>query len=61
MVGLSVDGNFVRAKEPYRTGVYVSGQEGYHTFRIPSLIVTKKGTLLAFCEGRKTSRRDRGC
>ncbi|MBM4067604.1 MAG: exo-alpha-sialidase [Planctomycetes bacterium] len=40
--------------------VFVSGKEGYHTFRIPSLLVTPKGTLLAFCEGRKTSRSDHG-
>jgi sialidase-1 len=40
--------------------VYVSGQDGYHTYRIPSLIVTQKGTLLAFAEGRKTSRSDTG-
>ncbi|MHC4123850.1 MAG: sialidase family protein, partial [Planctomycetota bacterium] len=39
---------------------FVSGQDGYHTYRIPSLIVTKKGTLLAFCEGRKGSARDHG-
>ena len=40
--------------------VFVSGQEGYHTFRIPSLMVTAKGTTLAFCEGRKNSRSDTG-
>lgn len=40
--------------------VFQSGKEGYHTFRIPSLLVTPKGTLLAFCEGRKTSRADHG-
>ncbi|MCH8830850.1 MAG: exo-alpha-sialidase, partial [Planctomycetes bacterium] len=44
----------------HKTDVFVSGTEGYHTFRIPSVIVTKKGTLLAFCEGRKTSRADLG-
>jgi len=43
-----------------QTEVFVSGQEGYHTYRIPSLIVTKKGTLLAFAEGRKNSRSDTG-
>jgi len=40
--------------------VFVSGQGGYHTYRIPSVIVTKKGTVLAFCEGRKASRSDTG-
>jgi sialidase-1 len=40
--------------------VFVAGQEGYHTFRIPSLLVTAKGTLLAFAEGRKNGRADSG-
>lgn len=33
---------------------------GYHTYRIPSLIVTAKGSLLAFAEGRKNDTSDRG-
>lgn len=32
--------------------VFVSGEDGYHTFRIPVLLATKRGTLLAFAEGR---------
>jgi sialidase-1 len=40
--------------------LFVAGQDGYHTFRIPSLIVTTKGTLLAFAEGRKKGRGDAG-
>lgn len=32
--------------------VFVSGEDGYHTFRIPALLATKRGTLLAFAEGR---------
>jgi len=40
--------------------VFVSGRDGYHTYRIPAIVVTKKGTVLAFCEGRKTSRSDHG-
>jgi len=44
----------------FATDVFVAGREGYHTFRIPALLVTAKGTLLAFCEGRKTGRGDHG-
>ncbi|MDW8222401.1 MAG: sialidase family protein [Gemmatales bacterium] len=40
--------------------VFISGQEGYHTFRIPALLVTPRGTVLAFCEGRKHSLHDHG-
>ena len=40
--------------------IFVSGTEGYHTFRIPALITTQAGTLLAFCEGRKGGRGDSG-
>lgn len=45
---------------PDQTDLYVSGADGYDTYRIPSLLVTKKGTLLAFCEGRKSGRSDSG-
>ena len=40
--------------------VFVSGTGGYHTYRIPATIVTRDGTLLAFCEGRKANRSDSG-
>ena len=33
--------------------VFVGGREGFNTFRIPSVVVTKNGTVLAFAEGRK--------
>src|SRR5262249_44159803 len=49
-----------RAGEPEQAPLFVSGQDGYHTYRIPSLVVTAKGTLLAFCEGRKKSSTDSG-
>lgn len=40
--------------------VFIAETGGYHTYRIPSVIATQAGTLLAFCEGRKNSRSDAG-
>jgi len=42
-----------------QTDVFIAGQDGYHTYRIPSIIVTHKGTLLAFCEGRMSGAADK--
>ncbi|HOX58457.1 MAG TPA: sialidase family protein [Candidatus Paceibacterota bacterium] len=50
----------VEAAVPEQQEVFLAGQGGYHTYRIPALIVTKNNTLLAFCEGRKNSRSDTG-
>ncbi len=43
-----------------QSSVFTAGTGGYHTYRIPSLIASPKGTLLAFCEGRKSGRGDAG-
>ncbi len=37
----------------FRHDVFINGQNGYHTYRIPAMVVTNKGTVLVFCEGRK--------
>lgn len=42
------------------TDIFASGVGDYHTYRIPAIVATKKGTLLAFCEGRKSGRGDAG-
>ena len=43
-----------------QAAVYISGEGGYDTYRIPALVVTNEGTLLAFSEGRRLSRSDTG-
>ena len=42
------------------TAPFKSGLKGYTAFRTPTLIVTKKGTVLAFCQGRVDSHADEG-
>jgi sialidase-1 len=42
------------------TEVFVAGEGSYHTYRIPSAIVTPKGTVLAFAEGRRSGAGDAG-
>src|ERR1051325_9416204 len=43
-----------------QTDVWVSGQDGYHTYRIPAIVRAKNGDLVAFCEGRKNGAGDAG-
>src|SRR5690606_25376965 len=49
-------GNF----QPKVQALWKQGEGDYHTYRIPSLIKTTQGTLLAFCEARKKSASDAG-
>src|SRR5258708_38822387 len=48
------------AAVPPQIDVFRAGEGGYHTYRIPALIRSPKGTLLAFCEGRRNSASDTG-
>ncbi|MBI4606777.1 MAG: exo-alpha-sialidase [Planctomycetes bacterium] len=50
----------LRGSELEQADVFVSGRDGYHTFRIPAVLLTPGGTLLAFCEGRKKGTSDTG-
>lgn len=41
--------------EPSQSDIFLNGEHGYRKVRIPALIVTLHGTLLAFCEGRQSA------
>jgi len=45
---------------PEQTDLFIGGEGGYASYRIPALITTTKGTVLAFIEGRKASAADHG-
>ncbi len=41
-----------------KTDLLTAGQSGYETFRIPGVVVTGKGSVLAYCEARRGSKSD---
>ena len=58
---VSLTGTALRAQGLFeQTELFVGGQDDYNTYRIPSLICTKSGTVLAFTEGRKEFGQDGG-
>ena len=40
--------------------LWFSGEGHYHTYRIPALVSTATGRVLAFCQGRRDGRSDTG-
>ena len=40
--------------------VFAANTEGIRTYRIPGMVVTTKGTVLAYCEARKNNSSDWG-
>lgn len=48
------------AAEPFleKADLYEAGAEGYALYRIPGLVVTARGTVLAYCEARRTGKSD---
>ncbi|MCE9608479.1 MAG: glycoside hydrolase [Planctomycetia bacterium] len=60
VLGWSMVMSVATAQSLEKVDVFVGGENGYFAYRIPSLITTKVGTLLAFCEGRKASLSDDG-
>ena len=50
------------AAEPFldKVDLFEAGKDGYALYRIPGIVVTKKGTVLAYCEARKNAGGDWG-
>ena len=48
------------AADVSQVALFTSGQDGFHTYRIPALAVTSSGAVLAFCEGRRKGQGDAG-
>jgi arylsulfatase A-like enzyme len=40
--------------------LFRQGSDGVHTYRIPGVVVTARGTVLVYCEARRLSAADRG-
>ncbi|MBD3353723.1 MAG: hypothetical protein GF364_19720 [Candidatus Lokiarchaeota archaeon] len=45
---------------PFKTTIYKQGDFGYNTFKIPTMITAKNGTILAFAEARVENQEDWG-
>jgi sialidase-1 len=59
LIALLLGAVAIHAQE-HRVPVFVSGTEGYRSFRIPALVACPNGQLLAFCEGRVNGGADYG-
>lgn len=60
LVSLEVFAQRVSTEKSPTSIVFQSGEQGYHTFRIPAIIKISDGSLLAFCEGRANGSGDFG-
>ena len=62
LVGLLFSVQRVFAAEGFlvKTNLFEAGKEGYALYRIPGVVVTNNGTVLAYCEARKKAGGDWG-
>ena len=49
----SIENSQENSENVFKKTLWEKGSGKYNNYRIPSLVVTKKGTVLAFAEGRE--------
>jgi hypothetical protein len=54
--GASAPNEAFAVSEPEFSDVFLAGKDGYKSIRIPSVVVTSSGTVLAFAEGTRAIR-----
>lgn len=58
--GCFATGTAAEPATPTKIDLFESGLDGYGLYRIPGIVVTSKGTVLAYCEARKHEKSDWG-
>lgn len=53
LLSLASGAEEAKLRPPAQTDVFVARADGVHTYRIPAMLVSPKGSLLVFCEARK--------
>jgi sialidase-1 len=59
-IGSLLGGSVAVAAEPLleKIDLFEAGRDGYALYRIPGVVVTRNGTVLAYCEARRTGKSD---
>ena len=60
LLGILLSFSCVSNERPAAVDLFSGGESAHHTYRIPSIISTKNGVLLAFAEGRVNGGGDTG-
>lgn len=60
LIAFFITAGLFAAGQPVRVPVFVSGTDGYASFRIPAIVRAPDNELLAFCEGRVNGAADFG-